>query len=424
MPFLNKDRQKKQRNVLDKPSAFAPREKKRFPAEPAEAAQSQESVRPHRRPRANRVIAILIVLSLAVSIAQIAFQVFFSREDLVTLVSGTANASGIVSIVYFALVFLNLLGLCLVIWEDHKGNVFEARMIIRVLVVLLIAGLLVFVALNGINWTASFYVYQFLCVIAYQIYNDPNLSRPPRFLNPFKEGKLARAKVYELDPEHRGYIPLNFFNLFWIFIVASVIGLCMETVFCLLVNGVLKDRAGLLWGPFSPIYGFGAVLMTVALNRYWYRNVPSIFVIAGFIGAAFEFFVSWYMETAFGVKAWDYSGAFLSLQGRTDFAHFCAWGLLGVLWIRVILPEVMRIVELIAFRWRAFVTVAALVFMVVNAVMTLLCVDCWSQREAGLPVQTEMQQFFAEHFDDEFMEKRFASMHMSEESALRAQDGR
>lgn len=80
MPFLNKDRQKKQRNVLDKPSAFAPREKKRFPAEPAEAAQSQESVRPHRRPRANRVIAILIVLSLAVSIAQIAFQVFFFPE--------------------------------------------------------------------------------------------------------------------------------------------------------------------------------------------------------------------------------------------------------------------------------------------------------------------------------------------------------
>lgn len=318
---------------------------------------------------------------------------------------------------------MNLLGLCLVIWEDHKGNVFEARMIIRVLVVLLIAGLLVFVALNGINWTASFYVYQFLCVIAYQIYNDPNLSRPPRFLNPFEEGKLARAKVYELDPEHRGYIPLNFFNLFWIFMVASVIGLCMEMVFCLLVNGVWKDRAGLLWGPFSPIYGFGAVLMTVALNRYWYRNVPFIFVVAGVIGAAFEFFVSWYMETSFGVKAWDYSGAFLSIQGRTDFAHFCAWGMLGVLWIRIILPEVMRIVELIPFRWRALVTVAALVFMIVNAVMTLLCVDCWSQREAGFPVQNEMQQFFAEHFDDEFMEKRFASMHMSEESALRAQDG-
>ena len=422
MAFFGKGKQKKQHQVLDKPTAFAPREKKRD-AQEKPAAAEREHERKRHRPRANRVIATLIVLSLAVSIAQVALQVLFSMEDLVTLIGGTATSPGIVSVVYLALVGLNVIGLVLVIWCDHKGDVFRARMLIRVLVVLLIAGLLVFVALNGVNWAASFYLYQFICVVAYQIYNDPNLSRPPRFLNPFKEGKLARAKVYELDPEHRGYIPLNFFNLFWIFIVASVIGLCMEMVFCLLVNGVWKDRAGLLWGPFSPIYGFGAVLMTVALNRYWYRNVPFIFVIAGLIGAAFEFFVSWYMETAFGVTAWDYSGAFLSIQGRTDFAHFCAWGMLGVLWIRIILPEVMRIVELIPFRWRAFVTVAALVFMIVNAVMTLLCVDCWSQREAGFPVETEMQQFFAEHYDDAFMEKRFASMHMNAESALRAQSG-
>ena len=44
--------------------------------------------------------------------------------------------------------------------------------------------------------------------------------------------------------------------------VASVLGLIMEEVvhFLFVVPGQWQDRAGLLFGPFSPIYGCGAVL--------------------------------------------------------------------------------------------------------------------------------------------------------------------
>ncbi len=316
---------------------------------------------------------------------------------------------------------LNFAGLIVLIYLDRNGRIFEARMLLRVLVVLLLAGLLTSVALNGVVWLEITYVFQFICAVAYQIYNDPNLDRAPAFKNPFKDGKEARKKVYERDPDRRGYIPLNFFNLFWIFMTASVLGLCMEMVFCLLVNHVWESRAGLLWGPFSPIYGFGALLMTIALNRMWYRNALFIFVVSGVIGAAFEFFVSWYMQTAFGVVAWDYSGTFLSIDGRTDFAHACAWGLCGLVWIRILLPGVMQVVDIIPLKWRATITVIFFTFMVVNAIMTLLALDCWSQREAGLPVENEVQVWFDEHYDDEFMKERFSTMGMSQESALRAQ---
>ena len=48
--------------------------------------------------------------------------------------------------------------------------------------------------------------------------------------------------------------------------MCCVLGLMIETAYHFLVvnPGHYQDRAGLLFGPFSPIYGFGAVLMTVA----------------------------------------------------------------------------------------------------------------------------------------------------------------
>ncbi len=64
--------------------------------------------------------------------------------------------------------------------------------------------------------------------------------------------------------------------------------------------GHYEELAGLLWGPVSPIYGFGAVLMTLALNRVHNAPIPVVFLDSAVIGGAFEYFVSWFMEYAFG----------------------------------------------------------------------------------------------------------------------------
>ena len=50
-----------------------------------------------------------------------------------------------------------------------------------------------------------------------------------------------------------------------IFLVASVLGLVIETVYTFIVFGILESRVGLVWGPFSPLYGVGAVLLTMVL---------------------------------------------------------------------------------------------------------------------------------------------------------------
>ena len=67
---------------------------------------------------------------------------------------------------------------------------------------------------------------------------------------------MARDSIFTRDVE------LSFFNLFWIYTIASVVGLVLETVVSAPIDGERRNRYGLVWGPFSPIYGGGAALMT------------------------------------------------------------------------------------------------------------------------------------------------------------------
>ena len=365
---------------------------------------------------ANTLLITLIIINVALVIVQAVFQTIMSYSNIVDMFNAAWKSINLFTILYFALMLLTAASIIALYSFDKHKQYHRARVLTRFIVVLLVIGFFVNVIVNGMNPTALIYVFQFVCVIAYQLYNDPLLARPLHFANPF-----SRDKKLDPDPNRKSYIPLDFFNVFWIFIIGSAVGLAVEMVFCLFVNNVWESRAGLIFLPISPIYGTGAMLLTFALNRLWNKNAIFIYIVSGIVGAAVEFAVSWYMQTAFGVLAWDYSNEFLNIDGRTDFAHMLAWGFLGLLWIRIILPALMQVMRVIPLRWRAFVTTVALVIFLVDGITTLVALDCWSQRQAGIPPQTNEQVFFAEHFDDNFMQKHFSNMGMSQEGAARAQ---
>lgn len=67
--------------------------------------------------------------------------------------------------------------------------------------------------------------------------------------------------------------------------------------------GVYEERAGFLFGPFSPIYGFGAVIITVILNRFSNKNIILVFIVSALLGGFFEYVVSIYLEYCFGVRS-------------------------------------------------------------------------------------------------------------------------
>jgi hypothetical protein len=92
--------------------------------------------------------------------------------------------------------------------------------------------------------------------------------------------------------------------------------------------------------------------------------------------------------------------------------------------VKVFLPSVLRLVDAIPIRWRIALTSIFAVFMIADGLMTLITVDCWYQREAGQAPQTTIEQFCANHFDDDFMAQRFQSMDMDPSRAQRVEDPR
>ena len=221
-------------------------------------------------------------------------------------------------------------------------------------------------------------------------------------------GKEAREQVRP----NQGYLKIDYFTLFWLFVAGSVFGLVVETVFHAIVYGGYESRAGLVWGPFSPIYGVGAAVLTVSLSRFYHSHNLIIFLIAMLLGSVMEYATSWLMEVLWGAIAWDYTGTFGSINGRTNFAFGVMWGLLGLVWVRTILPFIKRVFSHVDARsmLARLVTAALSLFMALNIAVTLLALDREGQRAAGVPATTWEQRFFDEHFPDSYLQSRMQNM--------------
>jgi uncharacterized membrane protein len=327
-------------------------------------------------------------------------------------------AIGIVLLAITAIVLFVAMGV-----RFTKNNTLNGERFAITTIALILGAFLAMMMLYGLSLFHIVYVVELVFLAVVTVYMDPELaeerylSKEARTMDPQKRAQFEK-KVDSRKPL-KGYITLNFFNLFWIFVVCSILGLAIETVFHLAIYHAYQDRAGLLYGPFSPIYGFGGLFMTVALNRFHDKPIPVIFLISALIGGAFEFTVSWIMQSAFGIVAWDYSGTFLSIDGRTNFMFMCFWGILGVMWVKFLLPILLWMINKIPWKLRYTLTVVCFVFMVVDVVLTVQTIDCWYLREAGHAPNTPLEEFFNKHYDNAYMEHRFQTMSMDPSQSSR-----
>lgn len=192
-------------------------------------------------------------------------------------------AIGIVLLAITAIVLFVAMGV-----RFTKNNTLNGERFAITTIALILGAFLAMMMPYGLSLFHIVYVVELVFLAVVTVYMDPELaeerylSKEARTMDPQKRAQFEK-KVDSRKPL-KGYITLNFFNLFWIFVVCSILGLAIETVFHLAIYHAYQDRAGLLYGPFSPIYGFGGLFMTVALNRFHDKPIPVIFLISALIG--------------------------------------------------------------------------------------------------------------------------------------------
>ncbi|WEV53039.1 putative ABC transporter permease [Bifidobacterium sp. ESL0704] len=367
-----------------------------------------------------RICGVLVLLVGLVSVPYVGYAIFYGAHafftgrlhadplDLTFLLTCTRTVVSLVDAVVLIVFGVMLL----------RGLRKHAAQWAYVLMGVTVAQGMLSLALQGLGIGVGLSVVQIAILVALAIALDPALigeravQRKLKRMDERDEYIEAKgAGMLGRDPSGKGYVKLNVFNVFWLFVVGCVGGLIAEEIYHLIFFNVWQDRAGLIWGPFSPIYGFGAVVLTMCLNRLWHANAVLIFFFSAIIGGLFEAFVSWFLQVAFGIVAWDYSNAWLPLfGGRTSGKYMVFWGLAGLLWLRELLPRILKFINLIPWKWRYTLTAIALVFMLIDIVVTLMALDCWYGRIAGLPQTSPVAQFFGEHFGNSVMQQRFQTM--------------
>lgn len=393
---------------------------------PKESASPAEDPVHKKTPLVLKILSVLLILGAVLSIPVIVFIIVATVGSPVEIVDELGITTTVITaILVLALMVSVVLGAILGIALLRNRNRY-ARRISELLMTATVASLLCELMLDGLNLHLLYYLIWLGILIATATYIDPALSeerKVQRKLRNMETRDEAEDGTLGRDTSGKGYIKLDFFNIFWIFVLACVIGLILETIYQAINFGTIEDRAGMLYGPFSPIYGFGAVLMTMALNRFYKRNIILIFLVSALIGGAFEYAVSWFLQFAFGIVAWDYTGSFLSIDGRTNAEFMLIWGVLGCLWIKFLLPYVLKLVNLIPWNWRYSITTVCAALMIANGVLTLAAYDSWYKRQAGEPPENALEEFCDEYYGDEFMENRFQTMSIDPSQSTRGSDG-
>jgi len=221
----------------------------------------------------------------------------------------------------------------------------------------------------------------------------PNIKR-----NPKVDGKYVFAKGICLD------------KIIWVFLSSALIGDLIEMVYCRIVGGVWMSRSSVLYGPFSIVWGIGAVVLTLVLSRFAGKADRYIFFIGALLGGVYEYVCSVFTEVVLGTVFWDYSWMPFNIGGRTNLLYMIFWGILSVVWIKFLYPKMSNLIEKLPALEGKIITWILIVFMVCNALISAMAMIRYTQRKEGVAANNAIEIFLDNNYEDERIETVWPNM--------------
>lgn len=228
-----------------------------------------------------------------------------------------------------------------------------------------------------------------------------------------KKEELQQEKSKINENKHLKILGITFWRLFAYFIIYSVIGFVIETLFGMAKYGMLESRQSFLYGPFCAIYGVGAIIMILSL-QYFKKSYNSLFIGGCIVGSITEYLVSWIGEAILHLKWWDYSKMPFNINGRICLLYAVFWGFLGLYLMISLNPKIDRLINFIkskiSINLLQIFVVLCTIFMFVDCVSTAFALSFFTIRtikEKNIPVSNQeyVDKAYENIYNDEFKVK-------------------
>ena len=155
------------------------------------------------------------------------------------------------------------------------------------------------------------------------------------------------------------------YQLLWLFFIYSIAGWVMEVFLKYLEYKRFINR-GFLIGPYCPIYGAGAVIVTASgaflapVERSWAMSFLIAFVLCGIL----EYMTSYLLEKYFHARWWDYTRRPMNLHGRVWIGNLILFGIGGVFILEIFNPRLLALIARLDPRlFTAILTAVSILFV-------------------------------------------------------------
>ncbi len=160
-----------------------------------------------------------------------------------------------------------------------------------------------------------------------------------------------------------------------LFLVYCFLGWIYETTFCTFKNGKWSNR-GFLYGPICPIYGVGAVLISVIYNHFFgvgemESSTVYVFVVSVIGSAILEYVTATVLEKMFHAVWWDYSKLPFNIKGRVSLFTSLGFGCGGILVVNYIAPAVESKVDLVSPIWMEGLSIVGVAIFAMDFTLTV-----------------------------------------------------
>lgn len=203
---------------------------------------------------------------------------------------------------------------------------------------------------------------------------------------------------------------------FLLFMAYSFAGWCIEVTCVSFENKRFMNR-GFLLGPYCPVYGSGAILITLLLKNFT-NNPILLFVMAVLICAVLEYATSFFMEKLFHLRWWDYSKRKWNINGRICIGTMIPFGILGITMMYFTNPFLLDKINLLNENTLSVLFYTLLAIFIIDLIISIITIIGIKQTTAI--VSKENRQDNTEEITKKVREILLSGKSFTEKRLLRA----